>query len=164
MLPNSDESATRFYNGNKMKWLSTIGLLAILMVAGCDSGPKTKSAEASRRDIGTVDLAVNFGETPDPIAVAVVCSEDSTVLSILERAHNMKELNLKFRGQGETAFVESINGIKNEGASGKNWIYRVNGKTGDKSAGIYEVDPQDKVSWQFGTPPKELVSPQSDVN
>jgi len=139
-----------------MKWLAAIGFVALFIFSGCDGGPKTKTAD-SEREIGTVDLAVDFGSEKKPIAVAVVCSEDSTVLSILERAHNTKDLDLKFRGSGETAFVESIDGVKNEGAGGKNWIYRINGKTGDKSAGIYEVDPGDTVSWTFGEPPAELT-------
>ena len=152
-----------------MKWLFTIGLLTIglitiSVISGCDSGPGTKTADTPKREIGTVDLAVDFGKDKKPLSIAVVCSEDSTVLSTLERAHNMKELELEFRGSGETAFVESINGVKNEGAGGNNWIYRVNGKTGDKSAGIYKVDPSDKISWQFGEIPKELLEPKSDVN
>lgn len=147
-----------------MKWLSTIGLLVILLVTGCDSGPKIKTSDDPKREIGTVDLVVDFGEEKEPVEVSAVCSEDSTVLSVLERAHNMKKLDLKFRGKGETAFVESIDGIGNQGAGGKNWIYRVNGKMGDKSAGLFEVDPGDKVSWNYGKPPKELVSPQSEVN
>ncbi len=148
-----------------MKWLVAIGFLALLTFPGCDRGSKAKTADApdgSKRGIGTVDLTVDFGSEggeKKPIDVAVVCSEDSTVLSILERAHNTGDLDLKFRGSGETAFVESISGVKNEGAGGQNWIFRVNGKTGDKSAGVYEVNPGDKVSWQFGELPEELLNP-----
>ena len=125
-----------------------------LCLFGCDS---TKELPAElQRDIGTVTLEVDFGDNKPGKSIVVVCSPDSTVLQSLERAREMKKLKFDSRGVGETAFLSSIDGVKNEGADGKNWIYKVNGQLGDKSAGIYELDPGDTVIWTFGTAPKEL--------
>ena len=133
----------------------TILSLVLLCSAGCDSVAPSNSVELSR-DIGTVTLEVDFGSDKRSKSIDVVCSPESTVLLSLERAQNMKKLKVDFRGTGETAFVTSIGGMKNEGAEGKNWIFRVNDKLGDKSAGVYPVKPGDKISWSYGNPPKEL--------
>ena len=62
-----------------------------------------------------------------------------------------KEFSFKSRGRGDTFFVTEINGQKNEGARGRNWIFKVNGKLGNKSAGIFEIKAGDKVEWIFKT-------------
>ena len=38
--------------------------------------------------------------------------------------------------------------MDNEG-DGKNWLYSVNGKTGEVSAAIRKLDPGDTVLWTF---------------
>lgn len=124
-----------------------------LMVSGCDS---TSVPAELQRDIGTVVLEVDFGGKKTSKTIDVVCSPKSTVLSSLERAQNMKKLEFKFRGTGETAFVTSIDGVDNEGADGENWTYRVNDELGDRSAGILGVKPGDTILWSFGARPKEL--------
>jgi hypothetical protein len=135
-------------------------LIAVLLVvlaailAGCDSSKELPPE--LQRDTGTVVLEVDFGEEKRPKSVDVVCSPDSTVLLSLERAQQLNKITFKHRGTGETVFVTSIDGIENEGGDGKNWIYKVNGKLGDKSAGVFFVKPGDKISWSFGSKPPEL--------
>lgn len=132
-----------------------ISCLCIASLTGCDS---TKELPAElQRDIGTVTLEVDFGsDTKRSKSIDVVCSPDSTVIQSLERAREMKKLKFESRGVGETLFLSSIDGVKNEGSGGKNWIYRVNGELGDKSAGIFEVNPNDRITWSFGDRPKGL--------
>ena len=139
----------------RFKSAALISVLAIsLSVTGCDSS-KELPAEL-QRDIGTVSVEVDFGSDKRAKSIDVVCSPESTVLLSLERAQNLKRLKFESRGAGETAFVTAIDGVKNEGSDGKNWIYRVNEKLGDKSAGIFAVSPGDKISWSFGDKPEEL--------
>ena len=123
-------------------------------MVGCDSS-KELPAELQRA-IGTVMVEIDFGSEKRMKSIPVVCSPDSTVLMSLERAQNMKMLKFESRGSGETAFVSAIDGVANEGSDGRNWIYRVNEKLGDKSAGIYAVGPGDTISWSFGDKPDEL--------
>ena len=127
-------------------------LVALICFSGCDSTTNTETL----RDIGTVTVEIDFGSEKRAKSIPVVCSPDSTVLLSLERAQNTKDLKFKVRGAGETAIVTSIGGLDGEGSDGKNWTFRVNDKLGDKSAGVYPVKPGDKISWSFGTPPKEL--------
>ena len=139
----------------RFKSAALISVFAIsLSMIGCDSS-KELPAEL-QRDIGTVTLEVEYGSEKRMKSIPVVCSPDSTVLLSLERAQNLKKLKFESRGSGETAFISEIDGVKNEGASGKNWIYRVNDKLGDKSAGVFEVNPGDTISWSFGERPEEL--------
>ena len=128
---------------------------ALPLFAGCDKSTDRAARETSR-DIGTVTLQVYFGAGKTSKNCNVVCSPDSTVLMTLERAQQTGELKFESTGSGETTFVKSIDGLTNEGADGKNWIYRVNEKLGDKSAGIYKVSPGDIISWSWGAPPEEL--------
>lgn len=128
-------------------------ILGVLSLFGCDSSGKSTGVQ---RDVGTVSLKIDFGGDKKSEMIDVVCSPESTVLSTLERAQNMNKLKVKFRGSGETAFVTSIGGVENEGADGQNWIFLVNDELGDRSAGVFEVQPGDTISWSFGDRPKEL--------
>jgi hypothetical protein len=53
------------------------------------------------------------------------------------------------QGTGERILITAIDDLKNEGR-GSNWLYEVNGKLADKSAGIYELSAGDAVLWRFG--------------
>jgi len=127
--------------------------VASLFLVGCDRS--TDLPSETQGDIGTVALEVDFGDDKPSKQIDVVCSPNSTVLLSLERAEQLDKLVFESKGSGETAFVTTIDGVGND-AQGKNWIYRVNGELGDKSAGILSVKPGDKISWIFGTPPAEL--------
>lgn len=102
-------------------------------------------------DIGIVKLEILFNSDREDILSDVPCSAESTVWSVLERARD--EGDLEFESTGQTAeykFVTSIGGLKNQASAGDNWVYRVNGVLGDKSSGLYPVNPGDHVIWVFG--------------
>ena len=54
------------------------------------------------------------------------------------------------KGSGESAFLTTIDGIENQGDTGHNWTYSVNGKHADRSFEIYKLEPGDQVLWTFG--------------
>jgi hypothetical protein len=56
---------------------------------------------------------------------------------------------LKIRGEADLAFLESIDGLGTEG--GKGWLYKVDGRPGDRSIGIYELKPGQVVRWSHGS-------------
>lgn len=60
------------------------------------------------------------------------------------------EATIVQQGSGASAFLSSIDGVKNEGAGRKNWTYSVNGKSADRSFAIYRLQPGDRVLWTFG--------------
>ena len=73
-----------------------------------------------------------------------------TVLDALLAAQkNPRGIRLKTRGSGQTAFVEKIDDLKNEG-SGRNWIFRVNGKLSNRGCGVVPLKSGDTILWKFG--------------
>jgi hypothetical protein len=54
-------------------------------------------------------------------------------------------------GSGSAALLTAINGISNEGADGSNWTYQVNDERADRSFEVYELKPNDRVLWTFGS-------------
>ena len=72
-----------------------------------------------------------------------------TALDATRLASKHKQgFQIQVKGAGATAFVTSIDNVENEG-QGKNWMYRVNGKKGDRSSGIYKLRAGDEVKWTF---------------
>jgi hypothetical protein len=53
-------------------------------------------------------------------------------------------------GDGEMMLLENIDGIENEWGGSRFWLYRVNEALADRSMGIYELQPGDRVLWTFG--------------
>jgi hypothetical protein len=84
----------------------------------------------------------------EPVAGQVAWSEGMTVFDVMQGFS--PSLDVISTGQGESLFVKSIAGQANLGASGDNWIYRVNGELGDRSCGVYPVSPGDEIVWSFG--------------
>lgn len=130
-------------------------LLALLLCFGCQ---QTEVAPLPKRQIGTVDLVVDFGAAAaENIRVQIPCSEDSTVLDILKRAELNGDLKLKSSGAGETAFVQAINGVGGARTPDQYWTYWLNGALAKTGSGVTEVDPGDEVQWRFGSAPPELA-------
>jgi hypothetical protein len=46
--------------------------------------------------------------------------------------------------------LSSLDGVANEGASGDNWIYRIDGKLGRESFGSARLNSGGRVQWTFG--------------
>ena len=56
-------------------------------------------------------------------------------------------LSISQQGSGASAFLTKIDGVANEGAGGRNWMYSVNGQRADRSFAVYELQPGDHVLW-----------------
>ena len=124
----------------------------ICFACGCE---KTAQSGAVIGDslpaIGNVQLEIKFNSDRENIKIEVPCTSDSTVFTILERARKNGELDFESTGrEADKKFVTSIGGVDNLVSAGDNWVYRVNGKLGDKSSGLYPVEPGDEVLWVFG--------------
>lgn len=134
--------------------LLTFVFVFLASTSGCQ---QTATAPLPKRQIGTVDLVVDFGAAAETISVQIPCSEDSTVLDILQRAELSGELKLQSSGAGETAFVQSINGVGGADTPDQYWTYLLNGELAKTGSGVTEVDPGDEVHWRFGSAPPELT-------
>lgn len=98
----------------------------------------------------TVSLEVQFGDGKKKRIEKIPFKADMTILDVMKYAKKNKKIDYKFRGKNETAFLLSIDGVKNKGARGDNWIFRVNKKLGRKSFGITKLNADDVVTWTFG--------------
>jgi hypothetical protein len=98
-----------------------------------------------------VTLAVDYGDGRREQFASIPWRQGMTVLDVTREAPRTNA-QLEIRGSGESAFVASIDSVANEGADGRNWMYSVNGKVGDRSSAIYELRPRDEVLWSFAKP------------
>ena len=128
-------------------------LAALLLVAlGVSSAPAISEVRAQSPTQPTVNklrLKIVSGEEKQMFEIE--SSEKlKTVSDLLKYVADADEsFKYKSRGSGRTFFITEINGQKNEGARGRNWIYTVNGKLGNKSAGLFEIKPGDEIEWNL---------------
>jgi len=123
---------------SRRTWLTVLlSLSAALAVA--DEPAKEK----------TVKLTIDFGDGVQKVFPALPWQDKMTVLSALQAAEkHPRGIKLAFQGSGERVLVTAIDELKNQGR-GRNWLYDVNGKQAEKSAGVYELSAGDAVLWRF---------------
>jgi hypothetical protein len=108
--------------------------------------PNVETAASSTQQ---VLLTINFGDGRALQNEESAWREGMTVLDLLQGQHN---ISFRSEGSGESTFLNELNGIENEGAAGRNWMYSVNGKRADRSIGAYQLRPNDHVLWTFTGP------------
>ncbi len=99
-----------------------------------------------------VRLVVKYGDGVEKHFTRLPWSEGATVLDVLQAAaRHPRGIRFKHRGDGATLLVTQIDDLANESGLGEghNWIYRVNDRMGERSAGICPVQPGDTVLWSF---------------
>lgn len=98
----------------------------------------------------TCRLVIDYGDGVEKHFSQLAWRDGLTVQDLLNTAaKHPRGIKFEFRGQGETAILTQLDGVKNEG-SGRNWIYQVNGKFGDRSFAIQKLSAGDNVLWKFG--------------
>lgn len=77
-------------------------------------------------------------------------AEGDTVIDLLKRVTRELKIHMEFRGRGAMAYVEGIDNLYefDQGAQ-SGWIYRVNGKIQNKSAGSYALSDGDIIKWEY---------------
>lgn len=82
--------------------------------------------------------------------IEVNVNEGATAYDLLVAAQ--KEGSITFAGRefsGVGFFVESINGLKQDGNKRMYWIYSVNGKKANVGASSYVLRDGDRVTWSY---------------
>ena len=73
-----------------------------------------------------------------------------TAFTILKREVENRSIPIKFSGIGPTIYVKSINNLGEfDGGPLSGWMYSVNGEFPQYSAGIYELEKDDILRWQY---------------
>jgi hypothetical protein len=133
-------------------------LVAILLIrsrgihhAATDSGEPSNGAAATSPAVpagNTVSLEIDFGDGQPRTYLPVPWRKGMTVRD-LTRETQRADIKLVVRGTGASAFLDNLDGVANEGADGRNWLFSVNGEPGDRSFAVYELQPGDQVLWTF---------------
>lgn len=117
-------------------------------------GPLSAAEPTAKRDPPTVKLIVDFGDGSQKHFTQLTWEQGMTAWNALQKAQkHPRGIRVQSRGEGDTLLVTQIDDAANEATTGLNWIYRVNDKLGDRSAGITVVQPGDIVLWRLESYP-----------
>ena len=124
--------------------LLLVGILFLL------TAPVAEAQQANPTKKSQVSLVIDFGDHFQKRFTAITWTRDMTILDVLQAAaKHPRGIGFKHRGKGKTAFLTSIDKLENQGGD-RNWVYRVNGKLGDRSFATFKVQPTDAILWTFG--------------
>lgn len=99
-----------------------------------------------------VRLTIDFGDGVQKVFTSLPYQDKMTVLDLMQAAaRHQRGIKFKHRGSGSIALLTEIDGQKNEGGAGRNWIFSVNGREADRSFGLSAPMPGDAVLWEFKT-------------
>jgi len=98
----------------------------------------------------TVGLTIDFGNGSKQLFEALPWRAGLTVEDLMrEAARYRPSIHFTQHGKGETGFLQSIDGLKNQGTSGRNWMYEVNDRFAELSFCLQKLEPGDRVLWKF---------------
>jgi len=98
----------------------------------------------------TVVLSIDFGNGAKKEFAALPWQADMTVADLLEAAQNFQP-SIQFTqiGTGERGFLNALDGLANEGAGGRNWLYQVDGQHAHVSFCLEKLEPGGHVLWVY---------------
>lgn len=143
MVTHSQEFASRLC---RFGTLLAIGVLitGCFLVGGVVQG-----------DEKTITLVIEFGDRAKTKQFDDIKWKDK--MTVLDAMNVVKDkspgIEFVYGGKGRTALLTRIDDVKNEGASGLNWIFDVNGKLADRGFGVFSLQANDVVTWKFGKYP-----------
>lgn len=156
MTTPNDSNCQPCGNRCRLPLMLTIVLLAILLFRGfrpavehVEQQPAEKTAQVATKPGGSSDvvtLALDFGDGRRQEFPAISWRTGMTVADLF---HEVRGVSVTQKGTGTAAFVTGINGVENQRTAGKNWLYEVNGGSGDRSYAVYQLHPDDRVLWTF---------------
>ncbi|MEE2641984.1 MAG: DUF4430 domain-containing protein [Planctomycetota bacterium] len=131
-------------------YLTRYALLLLPCLLLLSAGRSTALVGEEQAPQEKVTLKIQLPGNKEILVDDIPHREKMTVLDVLNHAKEKKKIRFVYRGKNTTAFLTSINGIKNRGAGGDNWIFRINRKLGNKSFAISTLKANDEVTWTFG--------------
>jgi hypothetical protein len=135
----------RFHSPISALLVVSLSICAVLSARNAIAEP---SKETEPKE--TVKLVIDYGDGVQKVFASVPWTKETTVFSALEAAaKHPRGIKFTHLGKGETVLVTAIDELKNEGR-GKNWLYEVNGKLGDRSCAVMSLKAGDSVLWRFG--------------
>ncbi len=106
--------------------------------------PKAQKPAVTISIVGPEDIGIILNTT------TVAIDENDTVLEILEKVTDEKNIHLDYKGSGMTAYVRGIHHIYEFDRGAKSgWLYRVNGKTLGEGVGTCIVKDGDQIEFLY---------------
>lgn len=131
------------------------GVLALLaVVPALLTGMAYARGDAKASQVLTVRLIVDYSDGVQKHFTAIPWVKRMTVLDAMNIAKASPHgITFAYTGTGRNAFLTKIDDLQNQGGGSekKNWLYWVNTKLGNKSFGVFELQPSDVVLWKFET-------------
>ncbi len=129
----------------RVLWFWLWGAL-VMTTAMADEPPQVGADPGS----STVCLTIDYGDGAQKRYPEVPHEARMTVATALRYAKaHPRGIDYQLQGQGATSLLKQIDDVKNQGGSGRNWIYRINGKLGKTSFALAPLQPGDVVLWKF---------------
>lgn len=98
----------------------------------------------------TVALEIDFGNGAKRVFDALPSKPDMTVADVMQAATQFApHITYSQLGEGAGGFLTELEGVKNEGANGRNWQYEVAGTPGTMSFCLARVTAGERVRWTF---------------
>jgi FtsZ-interacting cell division protein ZipA len=116
------------------------------------SPPKQDPPKEPEKPKQTVTITIAAPDVKGTIlsATTVEMAEGDTVLAITQKIAKAKGIQMSVRGAGATAYVEGIDNLfEFDHGPMSGWEASVDGKTLDKSAGIYGIKPGQAIKWHY---------------
>jgi len=79
----------------------------------------------------------------------VSVAEQETVLNILQKLSDQGRITIQVNSSSLGAFIEELNGIKNNSRENMYWFLYQNGKSSNVGASTLVVQPNDTIEWRF---------------
>jgi len=136
-----------------VKGIIITALIALGGIIFIGTNVSLPSEDVSAGDtVGTVTISIKGLPDEKDILEAreVEIKEDDQVLDLLIRVTRQEEIQMKYRGSGSGAYVEGIADL-NEFDRGpeSGWMYSINGRFPNRSAGTKPVEPGDNLKWVY---------------
>src|SRR5262245_50003549 len=122
-------------------------LTALTLTAPAGAAAAEEPAAADK----AVSLTIDYGDGVQKRFTNLAWQEEATVFDVLQAAmKHTRGIKVAHQGSGATTLITAIDDLKNEGR-GRNWLFEVNGKLGEKSCALVELKAGDAVLWRFAT-------------
>lgn len=113
-------------------------------------GPMADWAPSPQPTGETVELTIDFGNGAKKEFAALPWQSGMTVAGLLEAAREYRPgIDFTQVGAGEGGFLSSLDGLANEGADGRNWLYQVDARHAHVSFCLEKLKPGMHVLWMF---------------
>ncbi|HJV45165.1 MAG TPA: DUF4430 domain-containing protein [Bacillota bacterium] len=122
------------------------------LVPAAEPTPVTKLAPQPNESDQTLSVSI-IGDKEHGVilsAQSIQIQQGDTVLDVLSRVTKNKKIQMEYSGLKATAYIRGIDNLYELDEGPKSgWMFKVNGKISDRSAGTYGVKAGDSIEWFY---------------